>query len=312
MASLAYLLPGQGAQAVGMGRAFYDHYASSRDIYKRAAAHLGFDVAALCFEGPPEELTKTEKCQPALFVTSIAAFAAYHEQAGPVKPAGVAGLSLGELTALAVADSLKFTDALYLVQARADAMAECTARHPGAMLAVIGLTAEAVQEICRQSGASAANYNAQDQIVLSGTAESIDKAEELTKAAGAKRAIKLEVAGAFHSPLMQPAADAFKQALAKIEVRTPRMPFVSNVTGALVEDPEQIRDLLVQQITSPVLWEPSMKQIIKAGATHFVEFPPARVLTGLLRRIDSSVKGIAIDEPKDFEKLAEPLGRTLR
>ena len=312
MASLAYLLPGQGAQAVGMGRTFYDRYASSRDIYKRAAAHLGFDVAALCFDGPPEELTKTEKCQPALFVTSLAAFAAYHEQAGPVKPAGVAGLSLGELTALAVADSLKFTDALYLVQARAEAMAECTAHHRGAMLAVIGLTAEAVQGICRDSGAAAANYNAQDQIVLSGTVESISKAEGLAKAAGAKRAIKLDVAGAFHSPLMQPAADAFKQALAKIEIRPPQMPFVSNVTGAPVQDPEEIRALLVRQIVSPVLWEPSMTCLIKAGATHFVEFPPARVLIGLLRRIDSTVKGIAIDEPKDFEKLAEPLGRPLR
>src|SRR3989338_4380299 len=144
---LAYLLPGQGAQAVGMGKAFYDRYEAARIIYKRANTHLGFDLTALCFEGPQEELTKTEKCQPALFVTSIAACAAFHELAPAAKPVGVAGLSLGELTALAVADALKFTDALYLVQARGAAMAECAANHGGAMLAVVGLTTEAVESL---------------------------------------------------------------------------------------------------------------------------------------------------------------------
>jgi [acyl-carrier-protein] S-malonyltransferase len=199
MAEIAYLLPGQGAQAVGMGKAFYDRYETCRTLYKRAATHLGFDVAALCFEGPQEELTKTEHCQPALFVTSFAACVAFREHAPSVKPVGVAGLSLGELTALAVAEALKFTDALYLVQARADAMADCTAHHKGAMLAVIGMTREALEELCRESGASAANYNTQDQTVLSGTVEAIGAAEGLAKANGAKRTIRLDVAGAFHS-----------------------------------------------------------------------------------------------------------------
>ena len=286
-----------------MGKAFYDRYSASRTIYKRANTHLGFDIAALCFEGPQEELTKTEKCQPALLVTSIAAFAAFHEMAPAIKPVGAAGLSLGELTSLAVADALRFTDALYLVQARADAMAECAAHHNGAMLAVVGLSSEAILALCRESGATAANYNTPDQVVLSGTVDSIKKAEGLAKAQGAKRAVRLEVAGAFHSPLMQPAADKFRHVLSKTEIQQPLIPVVSNVTGKPVRDPDEIRELLVKQIVSPVLWEPSMRYLIQAGATHFLEFPPARILTGLLRRIDSTVKGIAVDEPKDFEKL---------
>ena len=303
MTQLAYLLPGQGAQAVGMGKAFYDRYDSSRDVYKRANSHLNFDVTALCFEGPQEDLTKTERCQVALFVTSLAAFAAFQEHAPSATPVGVAGLSLGELTALAVAGAFTFTDALYLVQARGDAMAECAAHHQGAMLAVIGLSHEAIQAVCEESGASAANYNTPEQVVLSGTVEAIGKAEGLAKERGAKRALKLDVAGAFHSPLMQPAADRVKHALAQIAVHAPVFPMISNVTGAPVGGPDDIRQLLVKQIVSPVLWEPSMRHLIKAGATHFIEFPPARILTGMLRRIDGAVKGIAVDEPDDFGQL---------
>ncbi len=302
---VVYLFPGQGAQAVGMGKAFYDRYSASRTIYKRANTHLGFDVTALCFEGPQEELTKTEKCQPALFVTSIAAFAAFHEMAPALKPVGAAGLSLGELTSLAVADAFRFTDALYLMQARADAMAECAAHHKGMMLAVVGLSSEATLALCRESGATAANYNAPDQVVLSGPVEAIDKAEALAKTHGAKRAIRLEVAGAFHSSLMQPAADQFRRVLSNVDIQTPLFPVVSNVTGKPVQGSDDIRELLVKQIVSPVLWEPSMRHLIQAGATHFLEFPPARVLTALLRRIDSSVKGTAIDAPKDVEKLSD-------
>ncbi len=301
----AYLLPGQGAQAVGMGKAFYDRYEASREIYKQANARLGFDLTALCFEGPQEELTKTERCQPALFVTSVAAHAAFHEALPGVSPVGVAGLSLGELSALCVAGALEFTDGCYLVQARGDLMAECAAHHPGAMLAIIGLTTEAIDTICADSGAWAANYNAADQVVLSGTAETIVRAEELAQAAGAKRVMKLEVAGAFHSPLMQPAADRFKQVLAKVTFRSPHVPVMTNVTGQAVQTADEIRALLAQQIVSPVRWERSMRSLIQLGATHFVEFPPARVLTALLRRIESSVKGLTIDEPSDFEKLKQ-------
>lgn len=304
---VAYLFPGQGAQSVGMGKAFYDRYEAAREIYQRANTHLGFDVAALCFEGPLEELTKTEKCQPALFVTSLAAFAAFHGMSSDAKPVGMAGLSLGELTALAAADALKFTDALYLVQARGELMAECAARQGGAMLAVVGLPHETIQAICRESSATAANYNAPDQVVLSGAVGAIGKAEELAKARGAKRAVRLEVAGAFHSSLMQPAAEQFRQVVSKVAIRPPIAPIVSNATGQPTEHPDEIRELLVKQIVSPVLWEPSMRHLIKAGATHFIEFPPARVLTGLLRRIDNHVKGILINEPNDLEHLPDLL-----
>lgn len=307
MVSLAYLFPGQGAQAVGMGKAFYDHSAVSREIYHQADRAFGFDVTAVCFEGPPELLTRTETCQPALFVTSIAAHAAFRERAPAATPLGAAGLSLGELTSLAVAEAFALRDGFYLVKARAEAMAECAARHPGAMLAVIGLADEAVQAVCRGSGASAANYNAQDQVVLSGTVEAVAKAEELAKAQGAKRAMKLDVAGAFHSPLMQPAADALKRVLAAIELRAPAFPVISNVTARPIEDPEQVRELLVRQIVSPVRWEPSMRYLIQSGMTHAVEFPPARVLTALLRRIDPAIKGMALGEPSDFEGVGQAL-----
>lgn len=301
---IAYLFPGQGAQVVGMGRNFYERCADSRDIYQRANMHLGFDVTALCFEGPIEELTKTERCQPVVLVTSVAAFAAFHSLAPTFRPVGAAGLSLGELTALTVADAFRFTDALYLVQARAEAMAECAAHHPGAMLAVIGLSNDVIQDVCRQTGAVIANLNAPDQVVLSGTVEAIERAESVAKAAGAKRAVRLDVAGAFHSSLMEPAATKFRHTLAKIPIHTPRFPVISNVTGETVADPETIRELLVKQIVSPVLWEPSIRRLVHDGATVFLEFPPARALTGLLRRIDSSVKGVAIDEPTDFDKLS--------
>jgi [acyl-carrier-protein] S-malonyltransferase len=202
-----------------------------------------------------------------------------------------------------VGGALKLTDGLYLVQARGDLMADCAAHHRGGMLALIGLGTDAVQSICEESEAYAANYNTADQVVLSGTLEAIEKAERLAKAQGAKRAVKLEVAGAFHSPLMQPAAEKFRHVLAKVEIQSPGIPVISNVTGLPVRDPEDIRRLLVRQIVSPVLWEPSMRYLIQAGATHAIEFPPARVLTGLLRKIDASVKAIAIDEPEDIEKL---------
>ncbi len=305
---LVFLLPGQGAQAVGMGKAFYDRFEESKDLYRRANKAFGFDVAALCFEGPPEALTKTETCQPALFATSLAAFVAFRRlMPSSVQPLAAAGLSLGELTALAVAQAFSFEDGCYLVRARGEAMAECAARHPGAMLAVVGLEAGAIEEICRDSGALGANYNSPDQVVLSGTAEQIADAEGAAKARGAKRAMKLDVAGAFHSPMMQPAADVLARALEKVKLREPDFPVITNVTGQMVREAGQIRSLLARQIVSPVRWEASVRTALAAGATHFIEFPPARVLTGLLRRIDKSATGLAVDAPQDLVKVGEAL-----
>jgi [acyl-carrier-protein] S-malonyltransferase len=303
MVSVGLLLPGQGAQAVGMGKAFYDRFEESRELYQRANTRLGFDLTALCFEGPPEELTKTERCQLALFVTSLAGLAGLRKAAPQVAFAGAAGLSLGELTALGAAEAFTFADGLYLVQARAEAMAACAASHPGAMLAVIGLAPAVIQEICTQAGVTAANFNAPEQVVLSGRVSGIEQAERLAKERGAKRAMRLEVAGAFHSSLMEPAAKALAKALEKITLALPRLPVISNVTGWPVQSPEEIRQLLVKQIVSPVQWEGSMRWFLQQGVTRFVEMPPARVLTGLLRRIDASATCAAIDEPADVEKL---------
>ncbi len=307
MTKFALLLPGQGAQAVGMGKAFYDRFPESKEIYKQANTHLGFDVAALCFEGPQEELTKTEKCQPALLVTSVAAYAAFRSSVANVQIVGAAGLSLGELTALTVAESVKFSDALYLVQARATAMAQCAANSTGAMLAVIGLAREPIKHICQQAGVTAANFNAADQVVLSGTVQGIEQAEQLAKAQGAKRAVRLDVAGAFHSPLMQPASDAFRQALRKVSFGAPKFPVISNVTAQPLVNPADIPDILARQIVSSVIWDGSMQWFLQQGVQTFVEFPPARVLTGLLRQIDRAAKGLAINEPADFDKLSQPV-----
>jgi [acyl-carrier-protein] S-malonyltransferase len=309
MPSTVLLLPGQGAQAVGMGKAFYDRFDESKAVYQTANKRLGFDVTALCFEGPPEDLTKTEKCQPALFTTSMASYAAFTRVApASFRPIASAGLSLGELTALVVAGAISLDDGLYLVKARGEAMGECAVRTGGAMLAVVGLSKEAIEPVCRESGAWGANFNAADQIVLSGTVEAIAKAEGLAKAAGAKRALKLDVAGAFHSPLMQPAAEACRQALTKVTIRAPKFPVISNVTGGPVEQPEKIRTLLVEQIVKPVLWEASMRYLVGKGATHFVEFAPARVLTGLLRRIEKSATGLMVDQPDDLNALSKIIG----
>jgi [acyl-carrier-protein] S-malonyltransferase len=288
-----------------MGKAFYDAFDEAKEVYHKANACLGFDVTALCFEGPPEDLTKTEKCQPAMFTTSLAAFAAFLRTVpAAFQPVAAAGLSLGELSALAAGRAFKPEDGFFLIKARGEAMAACAAQSKGAMLAVIGLSKELLDEVCRESGAWGANYNTAEQVVLSGTAEAIAKAEAAAKARGAKRAMRLDVAGAFHSPLMQPAAEAFKAALGKVEIRPPVFPVVSNATAQPTQDPEEIRELLVRQIVSPVLWESSVRTLIQAGATTMVEFPPARVLVGMVRKIDGSAKGIAIDEPTDLEKLS--------
>lgn len=303
MSNIVYTFPGQGAQSVGMGKAFYDQSAEAKEIYKAANAQLGFDLTELCFEGPQEELTRTDRCQPALLVTSLAAFVAVRQKSSPL-PMALCGLSLGEISALAAAEALSLKDAVYLVQARGEAMAQCADQHPGAMLAVMGLEDKIVEGICDQAGVVAANYNAPAQLVLSGSVEGIDQAEQMAKEAGAKRAVKLDVSGAFHSPLMQPAAKALEAALSKIDFREPKFPVVSNVTAEPVLDPSKIPGTLVRQLVSPVRWSQSVRYLIKEGADTFIELPPARTLTGLLKRIDRSVTGVTINEPEDAEALA--------
>jgi [acyl-carrier-protein] S-malonyltransferase len=294
MGKRALLFPGQGAQKVGMGRDLYEAVPAAREVYDRANAVLDFDLAAVCFAGPEEKLNDTAVCQAAVLVTSLAALAALRDRdPAAARADAAAGLSLGEYTALCFAEAIGFEDAVRLVRRRGLLMKEAGEQNPGAMVSVIGLDRNAVMEVvaaCKDSGVlTAANFNSPLQVVLSGTAGSVDCAATLAEERGARRVIRLAVSGAFHSPLMEPAAATLREELADTEVRKPSTPVVSNVSARPVSSAEEVRDLLALQLTSPVLWVDSMRYLIGEGMTEAVEVGPGRVLSGLLAKTDRSV-----------------------
>jgi [acyl-carrier-protein] S-malonyltransferase len=289
--SLYILCPGQGAQAVGMGKDYFVAFPAARSIFERANAQLGFDLASLCFDGPEDRLNQTDISQPAIYVTSVACFTAAKE-AGIVDPQAVtayAGLSLGEYTALYLAGAFSFETGLNLVAARGRLMQEAALATPSGMVSIIGADEAAVTALCSASAQGdvlvPANFNSPGQIVVSGTLAACERIAAAAGAAGL-RAIPLKVAGAFHSPLMQTAADSMAAELNKADIGLPSTDVYANVTAQLHTDVASIRKLLIEQIVQPVRWEQTMQQLAVVADARFVELAPGRVLTGLLKKIN--------------------------
>lgn len=291
----AFVFPGQGAQFSGMGKDLYDAYPLARTMMVRANELLGFSLTDVMFEGSDEDLRQTRVTQPAIFLHSIVNC----QLSTVLRPDMVAGHSLGEFSALVAAGALYWEDALLLVSQRAQAMQEACEMSPGTMAAVLGMPDDLVTEICQQISPSpianspivvAANYNCPGQVVISGSNEGIDLACKALKAAGAKRALKLPVGGAFHSPLMQPAAERLQTAIINTTFHTPACPVYQNVSARAERDKDIIQRQVMDQLTSPVRWTQSVQQMIADGATTFYEFGPGDVLKGLIRKINPEVE----------------------
>lgn len=304
MSRTALFFPGQGAQHVGMGRRLAEQYPRARELYDRAAEILGFDLARLCFEGPAAELDSTVISQPALFVTSLAALEKLRADSPEVVLSCemAAGLSLGEYTALVFAGALSFEDGLRVVQRRGQAMQAAADATPSGMVSILLLERPQVEQICQEASAHGplqiANYLCPGNLVVSGENAACERAAELAIAAGG-RAIPLAVAGAFHTHIMKPADEALAEALAGVEIRSPEIPVVSNVDALPHADPEEIRQLLIQQVLQPVRWEDSINYMLAAGCTDFYEVGPGKVLKGLLKRISRKSACTSVNDSFD-------------
>jgi [acyl-carrier-protein] S-malonyltransferase len=303
--SLAYIFPGQGSQYAGMGRALFERYAAAREAFEEADDALGFPVSRLCFEGPAEDLQLTENTQPAILATSVAALRAL-ESEGFAPPSFVAGHSLGEYSALVAAGALSLTDAVRTVRARGRYMQEAVPVGVGAMAAILGADASTVEEACAEAAqgqvCSPANLNSPKQVVIAGDAAAVDRALEILKSRGVRKAVKLNVSAPFHCALMLPAQERLAADLEKIGFEDLRVPLVSNVDAKLIETGAEARASLVRQVSSPVRWSESVELLAGGrGVKTFVEVGPGKVLSGLLRQIAPGARALNVEDAEGVE-----------
>jgi [acyl-carrier-protein] S-malonyltransferase len=305
----AFVFPGQGSQSVGMLNAFADH-AVVRETVQQASDALNQDLGKLIAEGPAEDLGLTTNTQPVMLTAAYAIYRVWEKETG-LKPALVAGHSLGEYTALVAAGALRFSDAVPLVRFRAQAMQSAVPVGEGGMAAILGLDDDAVRAVCAEASAAgiveAVNFNAPSQVVIAGAKAGVEKACELAKAKGAKRALPLPVSAPFHSSLLKPASDQLREYLASVEIGVPQIPLINNIDVASVAEPAAIKDALVRQAAGPVRWVESVQKMAHEGVTHVIECGPGKVLNGLTKRIDGTLIGASIFDPASLDEVRKLL-----
>jgi [acyl-carrier-protein] S-malonyltransferase len=305
MSKLALLFPGQGSQQVGMGKAIAESHPEARAVFQAADQVLGFSLSKLCFEGPADELKLTENTQPAILTTSIALYRVLESQG--VEADFVAGHSLGEYSALVAAGGLRLEDAVVLVRKRGRYMQEAVPVGRGAMAAVLGLGLEDIKAVCEAAASGEivepANLNGPGQIVIAGHAAAVSRAGEGAKARGAKKVVPLPVSAPFHCELMKPAQERLTRDLAEVTFSDLRVPLISNVDAAPIHRGEEARDALARQVASPVRWEESVRGLLDRGVEQFVEVGPGKVLSGLVRKIDQTVRALSVEGPEGVRKL---------
>jgi [acyl-carrier-protein] S-malonyltransferase len=308
MSKTALLFAGQGVQVVGMGKDLAERFPTAAAWFDRAQTALGYDLGAICFHGPDAELTKTENAQPAIFLVSWVAFQLLKEHLPNLAFQACAGLSLGEFTALTASGAMSFEDGLRLVRQRGRFMQEACDATQGGMAAIIGLDEPVTRAVCAQAGVSLANLNCPGQLVISGELERIEQACELARVKGARRALPLPVAGAYHSPLMATAQPKLEIELARATLNTPTVQVISNVTALPHQDLASIRARLIEQVTASVRWEESMRYLLAQGVTRFVELGPGTALSGFMKRIDRKAQTFNVADLPSLEATSKALG----